>query len=178
MKSAFEGEQKHGGIIKGFFGSMFRSEETRVYPQSTLGAKSKAWSVWSLQDGLETLPKAIYQDLKGRENIQIESNAVCEKLEFSDDGVHVFVNGKDEIAEHVYCSLPSNQLAKILPRKFQKLGEELEGIPFVNVGVVNLEFEGDVLPVNGFGFLVPPNQNLDILGVIFDSCCFPQVRGN
>jgi len=50
----------------------------------------------------------------------------------------------------------------------------LSAIPFVDVGVVNLEFKGNVLDSNGFGFLVPSNQSDPILGCIFDTCTFRQ----
>lgn len=51
----------------------------------------------------------------------------------------------------------------------------MAAIPYVDVALVNLQYEGDdLLQRPGFGFLVPPSENLPILGVIFDSCCFPQ----
>lgn len=45
----------------------------------------------------------------------------------------------------------------------------------MDVALVNLQYDGDdLLQRPGFGFLVPPSENLPILGVIYDSCCFPQ----
>lgn len=35
--------------------------------------------------------------------------------------------------------------------------------------VVNMYFKKDILPVKGFGYLVPSNQKSAILGCIFDS---------
>ncbi len=39
--------------------------------------------------------------------------------------------------------------------------------------VVNLVYPGQVLPMDGFGYLVPGTEKEDILGVVFDSCVFP-----
>jgi oxygen-dependent protoporphyrinogen oxidase len=44
----------------------------------------------------------------------------------------------------------------------------------VTVAVVNLAFKGSVLNHNAFGFLIPPSEDKPILGVIFDTCSFPQ----
>lgn len=44
----------------------------------------------------------------------------------------------------------------------------------MTVAVVNLAFKGKVLSHNAFGFLIPPSEKRPILGVIFDSCTFPQ----
>ena len=39
---------------------------------------------------------------------------------------------------------------------------------------MNLCFAGDVLPVDGFGYLVPTWEKSNVLGVVFDSCAFPR----
>lgn len=40
--------------------------------------------------------------------------------------------------------------------------------------MVNLEYEGDILPVMGFGHLLPSSEDRGILGVVYDSVPFPQ----
>ena len=53
----------------------------------------------------------------------------------------------------------------------------LSSIPFVTVAVVNIEYDGNVLNRDpAFGFLVPSTQKEPLLGVIFDTCSFPQVN--
>lgn len=50
----------------------------------------------------------------------------------------------------------------------------LDRIKSVDVAVVNLAFEGSsVLPVDGFGYLVPATENTGVLGTVFDSCAMP-----
>ena len=58
---------------------------------------------------------------------------------------------------------------QFLPEKYQKLKELLNKIDTVNMVVVNMYFKKDILPVKGFGYLVPSNQKSAILGCIFDS---------
>lgn len=75
-------------------------------------------------------------------------------------------------------SIPSYQLAPLLQQEHPTLACDLNAIEYVDVAVVNLQYEGeDLLKQQGFGFLVPPSEQRPILGVIFDSCCFPS-NGN
>jgi protoporphyrinogen oxidase len=39
--------------------------------------------------------------------------------------------------------------------------------------VVNLVYDKRVLPMAGFGYLVPDREKEAVLGVVFDSCTFP-----
>ncbi len=45
----------------------------------------------------------------------------------------------------------------------------LNQIECANMVIVNFFFKNNVLPVNGFGYLVPTKENSPILGCIFDS---------
>ena len=40
--------------------------------------------------------------------------------------------------------------------------------------VINLVYPGKVLPMDGFGYLVPAHEPELVLGVVFDSCVFPE----
>ena len=46
----------------------------------------------------------------------------------------------------------------------------------VILGLANFEYAGkDLLQMDAFGFLVPSSQDLPVLGVVLDTCSFPQV---
>lgn len=83
-------------------------------------------------------------------------------------------------------ALPSYKLAEALEEGSDdsadgkitaELSRMLMKIDWVHVAVVHLEYEGNpeqVLPKPGFGHLVPAVEDSNILGVIYDSCAFPE----
>uniref|UniRef100_A0A8D8VR48 Protoporphyrinogen oxidase n=2 Tax=Cacopsylla melanoneura TaxID=428564 RepID=A0A8D8VR48_9HEMI len=173
MSYLFEVEQKYGSVIKGIMKD--RTKKPDVIEQSDLyrRAKLEKWSVWSVQGGLEGVVNALDEKLKDK--VDIKMNTAATNLEFHDKGVKVTLNNNEQMeANHVISSLPAPKLGTLLHKQHPKLGNLLNTIEHVNVAVVNLAYENVPLKENAFGFLVPPKENLPILGVIFDSCCFPQ----
>lgn len=111
--------------------------------------------------------------------LKSRSNTPCKSIEFTNDK-KVLCHSNSEIfeADHVISSLSSIDLTKILPKNYTKLKDLLHKIPAVSVAVVNLEFKGNVLSNEGFGYLVPSCELMQVLGVVFDSCVFDNGRGN
>ncbi|GCC42166.1 hypothetical protein chiPu_0026319, partial [Chiloscyllium punctatum] len=77
-------------------------------------------------------------------------------------------------ADHIFSSVPAKVLSRILPPSWVAVCDSLQQIDSVSVTVVNLEYDGSVLPVTGFGHLVPSQESREILGVVYDSCSFPE----
>ncbi|XP_032677012.1 protoporphyrinogen oxidase isoform X2 [Odontomachus brunneus] len=190
FKSLFEMEQKHGSVVKGLLinqleklFSRTKSRETKedadesVEDSSATSLARKArlenWAIWSLQGGLEQLPLALVNNLEKR-GVRIETGTKCERLTFKADRVELSVNGNARECSRVISSLPAKKLAELLQEQYPELSAELRAIPSVTVAVANLEYRGDVLPLEAFGFLIPPQENLPLLGVIFDSCMVPK----
>jgi oxygen-dependent protoporphyrinogen oxidase len=86
--------------------------------------------------------------------------------------VEVTVNGVRHSAKHLISTLPSYRLAELVNHQHPRLADELKMIKCVDVAVINLHYKGELLQEQGFGLLIPPIENLPILGIIFDSCCF------
>ena len=61
-----------------------------------------------------------------------------------------------------------------------KLKAMLSTIKSVDVCVVNLLYKGNHIKNPGFGFLVPTTESnsCDVLGVVYDSCAFPEHLNN
>ncbi|XP_012216412.1 protoporphyrinogen oxidase isoform X2 [Linepithema humile] len=189
LKSLFEAEQKHGSIIKGILAEQLKkifskSKHNAIKKNDNLDsvslnrtladrAQKENWALWSLQGGLEQLPQALAENLKKR-GVKVQTKKKCEKLTFKSDHVELLVNGGIQECSRVISSLCAKDLAGLVQDQHPTLSAELKAIPTVTVGVVNLEFQGDILPLQAFGFLIPPKENLPLLGVIFDSCVFPQ----
>lgn len=186
LKSLFEAEQKYGSIIKGVLANRLKkffskskdtvrenTDSANLHLTLANRAQKEYWALWGLEGGLEQLPQALANNVRKR-GVKIQIEAKCEKLTFKSNHVELLINGSIEKCLRVISSLPAKNLAEIVREQHPTLSAELEKIPTVTVGVVNFEFQGDVLPFQAFGFLVPPKENLPLLGVIFDSCIFPQ----
>ncbi|XP_014470083.1 PREDICTED: protoporphyrinogen oxidase isoform X2 [Dinoponera quadriceps] len=185
MKSLFEAEQKHGSIVKGFLAKKLKkvfsrskskeTKEARAINDATMGrvVQLEKLAIWSLEGGLEQLPLALADNLEKR-GVTMETGTKCERLTFKADRVELSASGDVREYSRVISSLPAKSLAELLQEQHPELSAELRAIPSVTVAVVNLEYPGDVLPLQAFGFLIPPEENLPLLGVIFDSCMVPK----
>ena len=185
MSSVFEAAQKHGSIFRGILkeniiNNFLKSpqlhktnpSENKHMGSAELSQKSK-WAVWGLEGGLEQLPQALANNLFSK-NVHIHLGTECKELTFKSDYIEVRTGGDTKKYKRVVSSLPAKVLAPLVVNQHPQLAVELEAIPSVTVALVNLEFSEKVLSEEAFGFLVPPCEELPILGVIFDSCIFPQ----
>ncbi|XP_053667735.1 protoporphyrinogen oxidase [Anopheles marshallii] len=183
MKDLFEREQRHGGVLLGLLKEALQNRNkqkqrenvtTNPTSASSLAQRAKAenWSIYSIRGGLQTLPETLAEDLRAK-GVPIVTGTKFEELTFERDRVMLRVDGKEQQLRHLVSSIPSYKLAKHVQKQHSQLASTLSSIPFVDVCVVNLQYrKADLLQQDGFGFLVPPIENLPILGVIFDSCCF------
>ncbi|VVC93571.1 unnamed protein product [Leptidea sinapis] len=181
MKTLFEHEQNHGGVMKGLLKSMFTGNLTEELELTELAksAKEEKWSVYTIKGGLETFPLTLKNYLTDN-NVAMHFNTSVKEIEFIDSSVVNLKKDNGEVltANHIYSTVPAHVLARLVEKQHPKLSTYLNEIPFVTVGIVNLYFDTDKsLITPAFGFLVPPIENRSILGVVFDSCCIPDQKG-
>lgn len=87
--------------------------------------------------------------------------------------MQVTAGAHDLLADHVVSALPARTLGDILvDPSVGGLAKGLKSIKAVDVAVVNFGYTSRVLPLSGFGFLIPTSENSPALGVIFDSEVF------
>lgn len=123
---------------------------------------------------MQTLTDKLYEVLK-QQGVNFKMNTPCTAVNFNPDGkVTVSWPNEQMIVDHVISGIPAQTLASIIPKDWGELASELKNIQSTTVGVVNLEYEGSVVPIKGFGYLVPSSEPLQVLGIIFDSCAFPE----
>lgn len=180
-KSLFEFEQVHGSITKGLLATAWQNRK-RIWSRADKAqlasdslahrAKHERWSVWSLEGGLEVLPQTLLKTVQSQ-GAKVELNANCTQIVFNGDGAVLTIGDKNVQAKNVISTVPAQRLAPLLVQH-PFLTEELGKISSVTVAVVNIAYKGNVLNHNAFGFLVPPSEERPILGVIFDTCSFPQ----
>lgn len=141
-------------------------------------ATSEKWIAWSLREGLQQFPQRLTHRLSEcGEDVQLLTSTLISKISFQKKKAIVTIaDGSDQKLEScdIFSCLPANQLAACLNHDVH-LKTALSKINFVDVAVACLEFEGkDFLRADaGFGFLTPSFEKSSVLGVTFDSCCFP-----
>lgn len=149
-------------------------------------AINKEASIYTFKEGISYLSDMIVRDIRRKfPNVELKVGDNVASISPDASGALAVSSesGSTELFSHVTAAVPSSVLASMLPRSREttELRDLLNSIEFSTVAVVNLAYEGkpeDLLPVQGFGFLVPlkdmladsGKEPLDALGVIFDSC--------
>ncbi|CAH0551814.1 unnamed protein product [Brassicogethes aeneus] len=175
MKDLFEYEQKYGSIGRGMmYALLFKKKNALNHNALSLRARNEKWSVYSLNGGLETLTKTLSDKIRQHKTLELKMNSQCKEIKFGNPSASITLdNGSIQNHEHVISSIPSYQLSNLIKNSHPELSSLLNNIKYVSVCVINLMFDENIIKKDGFGFLVPPKEKIPILGVIFDSCCFP-----
>jgi oxygen-dependent protoporphyrinogen oxidase len=146
-----EMERRHGSLAAAFLKSMGGRKKPADSGQSRPKPKG---SVFSFSDGLETLPRRMAEQLNIQYNV---TNAGL-------DMAPVTVVATPAAAASGLFEAKNKQLSTLLRR--------VEYAPMV-IAAVSIPDFAFKQPLNGFGFLVPRNQGLRILGTLFNSALFP-----
>ncbi|XP_075464023.1 protoporphyrinogen oxidase [Ascaphus truei] len=137
-------------------------------------SKEGRWSQWSLRGGMQTLAEALEDFLRAK-GVEIHKDTPIIELERTAGNRWKIKLADGTItADHVFSALPAEALGRLLTTSAEPLARELRQISAVSVAVVNLEYDGAVLPVTGFGHLVPSSEDRVLLGIVYDSVPFPQ----
>ncbi|XP_039315727.1 protoporphyrinogen oxidase isoform X2 [Saimiri boliviensis] len=174
--SLFQAEQTHRSVLLGLLLGPGRTPQ----PDSALirQASAERWSQWSLRGGLEMLPQALEIHLTNRGVTVLRGQPVC-GLSIQAEGRWKISLGDSSLeADHVISAIPASVLSKLLPAEAAPLARALSAITAVSVAVVNLQYRGAHLPVQGFGHLVPSSEDPGVLGIVYDSVAFPEQDGS
>ncbi|XP_071253041.1 protoporphyrinogen oxidase-like isoform X1 [Salvelinus alpinus] len=169
----YNAEKARGSII---LGMLLGSGPGPDVPRSTLTkrAAQENWAQWSLKRGLQNLPEALEERMRNGGRVEVHRDTPVMGLSTNGTGWEIQLEDGTIKADHIIAALPAKALASALPSAAQPLSQQLLEIATVTVAVVNLEYEGSVLPVTGFGHLVPSSEDRGLLGVVYDSVPFPQ----
>ncbi|XP_068220174.1 protoporphyrinogen oxidase isoform X2 [Palaemon carinicauda] len=175
-KRLHEVEQSHGSVLLGMFRDRKNSEKSDpelLKSELVQKARSEKWAVWSLKGGLETLVTTLAQKVEDS-GVDILRNTPVTNIWQSGPKLIVGTDKKQIEVDRVISCLPSNHLSSALEHTHKNLFKLLKSIPYATVGVVTLEYPGQLLKEVAFGYLVPSSEPCKVLGVIFDTCTFPQ----
>ena len=139
-----------------------------IFQKLVQKARDEKWNVWSLEGGLETLTSKLSQ--------RLQKDGVIIKM--SDTNSNAEAADKDFTFLSTPAYISANYLSNDngLHKNTKELRTLLDSIPYVDVAVINFMFQGKhLIKEPAFGFLVPSTEkNVPILGVIYDTCSFPQ----
>ncbi|RZC41486.1 Amino oxidase, NAD binding 8, and/or DAO domain containing protein [Asbolus verrucosus] len=176
MKELFEYEQKYGSVSGGIARNLFTtSKKSKILSKLSQRAKREKWNIYSFTDGCETLPVALRDSIIGN-NVNIILNTECKEIVTDKNKIILHLSdNKTNNVDHLISAVPSTNLGSLVEKQHPELAHFLKKlVKNVSVAVVNLHFAKDVLKNAAFGLLVAPREHLPILGIIYDSCCFPK----
>lgn len=176
MGSIFEKEQKYGSITRGLLAELFKKKNNlkSIPTQLERRAETEKWSVYSFKNGIETLPITLHKKLL-LNGVKMNLNEDVQEIEIHKKSVVAHTrHGTVHIGNQLISSIPALSLAPLLKKHHPYLSDILSTFKIASMCVVNLKYNKRLLKKDGFGFLVAPKENLPLLGVIYDSCCFPQ----
>lgn len=134
--------------VRSCFPALFNWERTKgSVLRGLFSSPKKAKGLFTLPGGMQTLIHELQKQLP----IDIVLNCKVETIRQNE----VIAGGKTWQADRIFSALP-------LP------------FPSKSLWIVNLAYEGDILPKKGYGYLVPTKEKESLLGAIFDSSIFPQ----
>ena len=169
MKSCFsklfQMEKEYGSIVRGVFKRKKKEE------QSPFIKKVQRSSLFSFKEGMCTLTRALAQKV----DAQILLSQRATHIQPHPDHVEITLSDGHLLkADHLFFTIPATPLSTLMQPHCPELGGLLQSIPATSLAVVNFGYRKPVLKENGFGYLIPSKENEEILGVVWDSCVFPE----
>ncbi|KAF0688213.1 Aste57867_20083 [Aphanomyces stellatus] len=185
MRSCFgllwDMEQAHGSIVRAMLFHPSPKPTTLLdgTPLSPfVQTVGMAMSV-SFRHGMQTFTDAMATHVAALPNTEIHVNTSVESIKSTaPSGALVDVQLADGTpesiaADHVFSALPAHRLASVLGDA-PAVVAHLERLHFTSMGIVTLGFDRNLIANPGFGYLVPTCEKQPVLGVIYDSCSFPE----
>jgi oxygen-dependent protoporphyrinogen oxidase len=159
VKSAFPAvvklEKEYGGLFKG----MLAKKKKEAGPGGVL---------MSFKGGVSSF----INKLANTSNIDIKTSSSVEKLDKTEDGFILHVDGKEESFDKVILSAPAYNSAQIVKDLDASLSDMLASIEYSPISVVGLGYNELSHDLKGFGLLTTTSAKKEILGVLWDSSIF------
>jgi protoporphyrinogen/coproporphyrinogen III oxidase len=160
-------EEKYGGLIRGMIKG---SKERRNNPE----VSKQAAKMFSFKNGMSSLIFALADKL-GK---HIKYNAQVESVKKAPVGYrinYVFQGKKTSIlAETIISTIPAYRGKDVFGSLDKELAKHLDDVYYPPVMTLYLGYKKKDSPaLDGFGFLIPSNEQMSFLGAIWNSAIFP-----
>jgi oxygen-dependent protoporphyrinogen oxidase len=165
-----------GGLFRGMFAKAREARRARKNASAVLDkAAPTRRRLCSFRSGMAFLPQTIASrlgedlltDCDGLRIARSDSNAFL--VEFERAGEHHHLG-----CDHLIVATPAGVASKLLATVSDELSGELAEIKYPPLAIVSLAYDEAAIDtrLDGFGFLVPPGECLNILGCVWNSNLF------
>jgi protoporphyrinogen/coproporphyrinogen III oxidase len=151
-------EEQWGSCLIGGILSLFQKRES-----------PKIQGMCTLKNGLYHLIESLEKSL----HMPFSLNTQVESLDEKDSEVIVSTSNGELRPKIVVLALPEAKIHALHPGL---LWQRSSPFPHANVVSVSCGWGKDFLSRKGFGILAPSKEDPKVLGIIFDSCVFPQLN--
>lgn len=148
-------EERHGSLVRGVFA----------------GRKPPSRGVmFSFREGLEELPRKL-----AREIGDVRTGVLCHKVVRTEGGFRAETSVGPVEAARVVLAVPADVAARLLDEATSGASRLFAEIPYAAVAILSLGFRREAVghPLEGFGFLAPRKEGVNVLGCLFPSEIFP-----
>lgn len=148
-------EEQHGSILRGLL------HYWKSRPRSPF---------FSFKQGVQQL----IDRLLAKSGAECHFEQEVQRIAIKDNKVEVVTQDRIYYGDGLICALGLKESVQLLEPLASETARELQKIPALGMAVVNIGYKENVLPLQGFGYLVGKQAQEDILGVLFDSSLWPQ----
>lgn len=170
-------ETGYGGLFRGTFAKAREARRAKKAASAVLDkAAPTRRRLCSFQSGMgfltKTLASKIGEDLlAGCQNLRLEKAADSPVFEV---GFELGTNQHKLICERIIIATPAKAASSLVAPLSAELSGLLGEIGYPPLSIVSLAYDESTVstPLDGFGFLVPPSEGLNILGCVWNSSLF------
>jgi len=172
LKSCFprihEIEQTYGSLIRGLLKLQKEARKKGAKDRPSAGPGGK---LTSYPGGMEALPAAIARDLGSC----LRTGCAVDRIEQRNGRYFLMSGGETIEADRVVLAAPADAQAGMLEEILPDVAMLLRRIPYPPVAVCCFGYRKENVPgeLDGFGFLVPSQEERKVLGVLWESSIFP-----
>jgi oxygen-dependent protoporphyrinogen oxidase len=177
-------ETGYGGLFRGMLAKAREARRARKAASAVLDKAAPARRrLCSFRDGMAVLPRTLASSLS--EDLLTE----CESLRIADCGSGIDgqpqsprftveferAGDKHQLAcDQIVIATPATAAEKLIRAISDQLADLLDQITYPPLAIVSLAYDESAIstPLNGFGFLVPPGERMNILGCVWNSSLF------
>lgn len=173
-------EQKSGSLVAGALTKMLSKALTSTSQNKAAQKEKIPYALFNFKEGMHTLTNALSNALGAK---RLNTETLATQLLWQQEAEHWQVmtthhpTGEERVfsAKKLILALPAYHAAPLLAPFNTALAEHLQAITYAPLAVVHVGVPLAAMkaPLDGFGFLVPRQQGLRLLGSIWASSLYP-----